>query len=169
MPNRPCPRCTFPLVAQSKTTPVGSCVIDVCPRCNGAFFEAGEAKAILGENAEPATWERTSAARFIAQRRGMLCPLGHGALSGFALQAPPNSGTEVEVDVCPVCLGMWLDAWEAARVVSATQHLRAADVGTAARDDEVAAQVAAGIPQKTGAGWYLFQLFTALPVEEYNP
>jgi membrane associated rhomboid family serine protease len=23
--------------------------------------------------------------------------------------------------------------------------------------------------QKTGVGWYLFQLFTALPVEEYNP
>src|ERR1043166_4458250 len=104
---RRCPRCTFTLVPQTK----GSTTIDICPRCNGAFFDAGEAKALIGENAEPSTWERTSAARFVGRRPSMPCPAGHGGLTGYALQSPPGSGVEVEVDVCPVCMGLWLDAW----------------------------------------------------------
>ncbi len=148
---RRCPRCTFTLVPQQRN----DVTVDVCPRCQGAFFDAGEARALLGENAEPSTWERTSAARFVGRRR-LLCPAGHGRLTAYALKAPPETGTEVEVDVCPVCLGMWLDAWEGARLAQATRDL--------ARSGAVPAG-----DKRTGAGWYAFQLLTSLPVEEYQP
>lgn len=135
-----------------------SAEVDVCPRCHGTWLDAGDAKHMLGENAEPGTWERTTAAKFNGKGK-LACPSGHGALSIYTLQSPPNSGRDVEVDVCPQCMGMWLDAWEAARIVQATKTV------SLVRDAEA-------IPlseRKNGAGWYLFMLFSGMPVEEYNP
>lgn len=156
---RRCPRCTFTLVPHRPPAAVAggpSAEVDVCPRCHGTWLDAGDAKHMLGENAEPETWERTTAAKFGGKGK-LGCPSGHGALSMYKLQAPPGSGVEVEVDVCPVCMGMWLDAWEAARISQSTQKL-VADTSAIPLQE-----------RKTGAGWYLFMLFSFLPVEEYNP
>lgn len=130
----------------------------MCPRCHGTWLDAGDAKHMLGENAEPSTWERTTAAKFGGKGK-LGCPSGHGALSIYRLQAPPGSGVDVEVDVCRVCMGMWLDAWEAARVAQATKRV-------AFVEDKAAVPLG---ERKTGAGWYLFMLFSGMPVEEYNP
>ena len=152
---RACPRCSFALAPTAqRALHGGTTTIDVCPRCNGAWFDAGEAKALFGENTEPSTWERASAARHLGPRR-LACPVGHGWLTGYAI--PVAGATEVEVDVCPACMGMWLDAWEGARLAQAT------------RDVVKSGGAVPASAQKTGVGWYLFQLFTALPVEEYNP
>lgn len=159
MATRRCPRCTFTLVPHRPPAAVAggpSAEVDVCPRCHGTWLDAGDAKHMLGENAEPTTWERTTAAKFGGKGR-LGCPSGHGALSIYKLQAPPESGIEIEVDVCPVCMGMWLDAWEAARVAQSTKKL-VADTRAIPLQE-----------RKTGAGWYLFMLFSFLPVEEYNP
>lgn len=158
---RRCPRCTFTLVPHRPPAamPGGpSAEVDVCPRCHGTFLDAGDAKAMLGDNAEPQTWQRTSAASFKGKGK-LRCPDGHGALSVYNLQAPPGSGVDVDIDVCPECRGMWLDQWEAARVAQATRALM----------QSVAAPAVGDVEKKTGAGWYLFQLFSGMPVEEYNP
>jgi membrane associated rhomboid family serine protease len=152
-----CPRCSYPL-AQQRSVNV---VIDVCQRCKGTFLESGEARAIIGENADPETWERTSHARFLG-KTSLECPKGHGRLSGFRLEAPSGSGAHVEVDVCPSCMGMWLDAWEAQRLADATRAMRRP--ATPSPDPPLVQG-----EQRVGAGWYLFQLFSGLPVEEYNP
>jgi membrane associated rhomboid family serine protease/Zn-finger nucleic acid-binding protein len=142
-----CPRCTFPLVVRKH----GGVDVDNCPRCHGAFFESGEAKQILGENAEPTSWERSHAATNMGSSK-LECPAGHGALSAYKVQSPPEKGVDVEVDVCPTCLGMWLDAWEATRLQQATEKL-----------------VVKETERKPQIGWYIFQLLTTLPVEDYNP
>lgn len=156
--SRRCPRCTFTLEPHRppSTVPGAGAEVDVCPRCHGAFFDTGDAKAMLGENAEPKTWERATAAVFKGTGK-LACPDGHGPLSIYLLQAPPGSGVDVDVDVCSTCMGMWLDQWEAVRISQATRVLHE-------RPDAIPLDA-----RKIGAGWYLFQLFSGMPLEEYNP
>jgi membrane associated rhomboid family serine protease len=146
-----CPRCTFTLAPHKHA----GVEIDVCPRCHGSFLDAGDAHSSLGPGAEVAAWERTGVAT--RGRRGSLaCPKGHGLLTPYRFAEPP-----LEIDVCATCSGMWLDAREAIALQNATRGAR--PMGSIAH---------AGGPteadRNSGVGWYLFGLFTALPVEEFN-
>ncbi len=148
-----CPRCAVALTPH----PHAGVVIDVCRRCHGSFLELGDARASLGESAEVSQWERTSAARLVGAS-ALACPAGHGRMSAYQLKAPPLRGVDLELDVCAVCCGMWLDVDEASRLQQATRagsaHSAHAAAMTGGKHD--------------GVGWYLFGLFTAMPVEEFN-
>ncbi len=78
----------------------------------------------------------------------------------------------IEVDSCGTCRGLWLDGGEAARLTGSRGALsrRTAAVPTAPRADD-AGPLNEPPPgqEKTSVGWYLFQLFTSVPVEVYNP
>jgi membrane associated rhomboid family serine protease/Zn-finger nucleic acid-binding protein len=163
---RRCPRCTFALLPPRRAASPGAgaapaaAAVEACPRCHGIFVQAAEAPALLGENAAVAVWARSSAARALG-KSALLCPAGHGRLNAYRVLAPPGAGLAVEVDVCPACLGMWLDAWEAARLRQATRQL--------AREPGYIPSHAPPGEEKDGPGWYLFQLLSGMPVEEYNP
>lgn len=151
-----CPRCTFTLAPRKHA----GVVVELCPRCHGSFLDVGDAKHTLGANAEVASWERSHAAQLIG-RSQLSCPHGHGRMTAYAVQSPPQSGQNIEVEVCPTCTGMWLDAWEATRLQQATRTLAPRADGASALPLDQA--------RNDGVGWYLFGLITGMPVEEYNP
>jgi len=148
--NRSCPRCTFPL--RQVQTP--NAEIDLCARCHGKFFDAGELGTLHGRAADPSTWLESKLAS--AQGRSRLhCPAGHGSMESVDLGFDDQV---VRVEVCRRCRGLWLDANEDQHVLAI---IKAADADKTAR---LAAESDAG-----GVKTYLFQLFTGLPREVYNP
>ena len=98
--------------------------VDVCPTCEGIFFDPGEALAELGPEAEVSFLVEEGRARrlrpSILKCPAHAAPVGEGAFRSAAPAQAPTFvvyavGTEersVEVDVCPRCGGFWLDAGE---------------------------------------------------------
>lgn len=160
MDPRRCPRCTFSLVPQ----PVGGGEIDFCPRCRGTFLELGEHGALLGRLGDFRQWAQTGAARLAGDSR-VRCPLGHGRMQAWRVNVA--DGGTVEVDTCATCHGLWLDAHEA------VQLKRAGGPPPVPLMPRFGPDLTLNEPppgqEKTGVGWYLFQLFTAMPVEVHNP
>lgn len=94
-----CPRCeSHPLdpVAVDQTVRV-----DWCSRCGGAFYAAGELRAVLG-----------SAPTGQGTKPGVRCP---SCQTTMVEQRWPASGT-VRIDGCPGCEGHWLDKGELVRL-----------------------------------------------------
>ena len=145
-----CPRCTFTLASHS----YADVPVRVCPRCRGVLLDPGEPARLLGPHTEVGAWQTLPDVRPLGDTR-LLCPHGHGRLAGFRIA---GDGVSVEVDACPTCRALWLDHGEA------LQLKRAAVAAGPRQGDDVAA-----VPGKRGIAWYLFQLFSGLPVEEYHP
>jgi membrane associated rhomboid family serine protease/Zn-finger nucleic acid-binding protein len=161
--DRRCPRCTFTLVPQ----PINGSEIDFCPRCHGAFIEPGEGGALLGAFGDVSSWAQLGVARPVGDSP-LRCPTGHGKMNAWRVNAP--DGTDVEVDTCATCRGLWLDNSEAQRLKKAGAHV-ATTAAISIPRFEPGMRLNEPPPgqEKTGVGWYLFQLFTAMPIEVYNP
>lgn len=140
-----CPRCAGPLVPVN----AGNVVVDACHRCHGAFYELGDVTGGIDKTATIKALERATAATK-QTRSGMPCPFGHGPLTLYRCTSPGDARHPhtVDVDVCPRCQGVWLDVGEAETL----RHV-------AGEASEV----------KSGAMWYLLQLFSGLPLEVYHP
>lgn len=96
----PCPRCQAHTLqaVQLKDPPVE---IDRCSDCGGLWFDARELEMIMDvavkELAIPSG----------AEKSGLACPR-----DGEVLYAYNYPQTDVTVDMCPGCTGLWLDAGE---------------------------------------------------------
>jgi membrane associated rhomboid family serine protease/Zn-finger nucleic acid-binding protein len=134
-----CPRCTFPI----EPVVTQGVEVDHCRRCGGTFFDAGEAPGAFGEGARFAAWHELWSAHE-AQPSTLRCPK-EGTL--LQVHSVPTSGAGVLVDVCPQCHGMWLDESEGKQLHPLVERAL----------------------QGHGAGGYLFQFFTQLPLEVWNP
>ncbi|MFP4026893.1 MAG: zf-TFIIB domain-containing protein [Candidatus Brocadiia bacterium] len=95
-----CPKCND-VDMEELTFPRSDLVIDRCPECRGLWFDNGELQEILRTNAGhrgvPPEREETDLA----------CPRCGGRL--FTFVYPP---TDVTVDACEDCGGVWLDRGE---------------------------------------------------------
>lgn len=138
-PPRRCPQCQLPLVAEA----LGTLELDRCARCEGIFFDPGEATTVLGPGADPEVWGRDPRAQ-PPSPGAPLCPAGHGPMWRLPTGA---AATSPSVHACGQCRGAWIDA-EALRAL---------------RDAPPAESKA------LVAGRYVFQLLSALPVEVSNP
>jgi len=96
-----CPKCrTQELVAHDvEDTTVN---VDVCPTCNGVWFDAGELEATLADLAvdDLRVPSRSKRAPFVCPRCGKMM---------FAFNYPQ---TFAQIDMCKNCGGVWLDANE---------------------------------------------------------
>lgn len=137
-----CPRCRSPLVA----SPLGGITVDACGVCRGAFYEHSDAAA-LDPDAEIRKLVTAGSAK-MKGKSTLPCPLGHGPLITYDCEAPDQHRAKVEIETCPTCKGIWLDAEEA--------HVL----------QKIAAQTG---DAKSGVGWYLLQAFTGIPLEVYHP
>lgn len=139
-----CPRCRFPL-AEIAIDPVR---VDRCHRCGGAFFEHGEAGQAFGP---------------LLDGRSLLDGPAHVVLTASELACPRDEtplvccrlAPDVEVEICASCHGFWLDDGEGPRL---------ADILEVDHQKEMQAE-----SRRANALVYLFQLFTQLPIEVYNP
>jgi len=84
--------------------------LDLCPDCKGIWFDAGELAALL-----PVAARRLCVPRDAAPS-DRACPRCSSPLRAFHYP-----GTQVTVDLCGKCGGLWLDAGEAAAIRAARQ------------------------------------------------
>lgn len=99
-----CPHCQSALVIVE----FQQVEIDVCPGCGGCWLDAEEIGYLLhGEFRQPEQLDERSGAR--SERRCPLC--------GARLRTGPFPDSRVEVDVCPMGHGLWLDRGELASLL----------------------------------------------------
>lgn len=92
-----CPKCANKLLHVE----TGGETVEVCVGCRGLWFDAGELTVMLG------VYQRLDTVR--AGRAGVFCIRCGGNVE---LKELPFPGTDVDVDVCPDCRGIWLDDGE---------------------------------------------------------
>lgn len=146
-PPGPCPACRLCLLAPLRVgPPVQAVEIDVCPACQGAFFDAGELDAVRRGD-EPVE-AGLGPARI--PRRPRPCPRGHGPM----VERPViEARGGLVVDVCRTCRGVFLDGSERRRLARATLP-RLPDGAAALAGRSLL---------------WLLQLLVHLPVEVRNP
>jgi membrane associated rhomboid family serine protease/Zn-finger nucleic acid-binding protein len=148
---RHCPRCTFPLEAVDHE----GVELDHCHRCGGTFLDPHEEAEKLGSFASPATWKNTEIATFRGSGE-LICPHDQAVMDKYKVAF---DGEKVNVDVCPQCAGLWLDANEGIMLRQI--------VMTAGQDFNTGV-----IEKPSGAetvGGYVFQLLSGFPMEVWNP
>ncbi|RMG93328.1 MAG: rhomboid family intramembrane serine protease [Deltaproteobacteria bacterium] len=105
-PIGPCPACGLARLEPRHVTSDGTAVaIDVCPVCEGAFFDAGELDAVRSDDAP---LEALFGLPRIP-RVPRLCPRGHGPMEE---RRPQVAGITCTADVCRTCHGVFLDGRE---------------------------------------------------------
>lgn len=103
-----CPKCSLPLTAIQRE----AVRVDVCAACGGGFLGAAAFSILAGEAIAPARWQERGL--LVASEPSPLkCP-AHGEAEVSALRAHSLRYRDlaVEVDLCPTCGGVWLDAHE---------------------------------------------------------
>jgi membrane associated rhomboid family serine protease len=142
-----CPRCSY-LLHHVELEQSG---FDLCHRCGGKFAPPGALAAHYGDAAHPSSWATTHVATDLGDRK-LACPRDGAQLHAFEVAF---DGLSVEIDACPTCHGLWLDRGEGDRL---NMVLASAETRREIEENDAG-----------GAKAYLFQLFTGLPREVYNP
>lgn len=84
----------------------GFVIIDVCPKCQGAWFDKGELDRLddsVWTNVEEIDFEQVS-----SDHKDIQCPKCQEKLDPIS----PRDAKELIVDRCPSCQGFWLDKGE---------------------------------------------------------
>ncbi len=101
-----CPRCWVEMKKEEVEVLGPNVIIDVCPNCQGIWFDKNELKKILGDR---------KLANYLTKHIGTqseskrVCPRCGGLMDLEYAQ-------DVEIDVCLVCNGAWLDHGELERL-----------------------------------------------------
>jgi Zn-finger nucleic acid-binding protein len=119
--DRRCPSCGGPLLRYR----VQTLELDGCPACGGAWFDAGELRA-LKDRVDRGSWgnlrwldeELDAVGRTEARPTPRTCPRD----AGVRLLGVRFGPTDTVLDWCPTCRGIWLDHGEFDRIVA---YLRA--------------------------------------------
>lgn len=108
-----CLSCEGDLVAAQS----GGISVDQCARCGGIWLEQGELDRVVDAEREDIRWMELDLWQDTGEVRGKQssrsCPHGHGPLATLSYG---DSG--IEVDVCPTCGGVWLDAGELEKILA---------------------------------------------------
>ena len=86
-------------------------MLDVCPKCMGIWFDAGELEKILGKA------PLSIRIPLSADRDGRDCPKCNLTFATFKYP-----GTDTEIDMCRNCGGVWLDSSEFSAVAQAAAN-----------------------------------------------
>lgn len=110
-----CPRC------DSALTHIHSQFMDDCPDCGGTWYDDDELRRAKDAEARVLDWLDFEFWRqeqdFRPSSCANPCPRCAGALVELRY-----GRTEVEIDVCPSCRGIWLDRGEFAAIIEALEN-----------------------------------------------
>jgi len=101
-----CPRCWVAMKKEEVDVLGPNIIIDVCPKCQGVWFDNNELKKILGDR---------KLANYLTKHIGtqseskLVCPRCGGLMD-------LEYAEDVEIDVCLNCNGAWLDIGELERL-----------------------------------------------------
>ena len=149
---RACPRCGFEMDQQQH----GNVELDVCSRCRALYFDAGEfsqtpENADLGSEAFVQRWLGTGLAQDLGPGK-QNCPDRHGPMHHYQVGSDDKN---IDIDICNQCGGLWI---EQPKLAALRDLLSAEDQARGQAQDDAG-----------GVKTYLFQLFTGMPIEVYNP
>ena len=148
--DRTCPRCQF----QLHTLRVGDAVdVDRCHHCRGSFLDPGEETALLGPLADPKIWRDSKLTTHLGTS-SLQSPVTNRLMTRYRLAFESS----VVIDRCEDTGGLWLDAGEGDKLRSLLQK------AAQAKDSPLESQ-----RPDLHAGTYLFQLFSGIPLEVWNP
>lgn len=88
--------------------------LDVCEKCGGQFFDAGEMFAAFGIKADPSYWDRPETGGTVKDG-GAGCPRCHAPM---LIQDIKYESQHVEIDRCGKCGGIWLDKGEVETIMA---------------------------------------------------
>jgi len=149
---RYCPKCgtgMYPLEIENVQ-------VDLCPKCRGMWFDAGELSRAMGLMFSDRPWAQSLAT---ATRTSHPCP----ACSAPLYERQLEKGSGIMVDQCLKCKGLYLDRDEFAR---ARQYLQRMGVPVRRHKSEARAALAQSREiAKDSPALALFQFLTALPLE----
>ncbi len=144
---RPCPRCTFPLTPYKHEGEE----LDHCQRCDGTFLDHGVAAQTYGPEMSPEFWKQSYVTKQPTKSK-LRCPRCLDPLDAYILKLDE---TDLEIDECAKCHGLWFDKNEGF-------HLR-----KLMQDSVLHAETMTD--RKGTIKGYVFQLLTQFPVEVWNP
>jgi len=91
--------------------------LERCPGCGGIWLDHGELDHIVDAEDEDVRWMEIDLWREALEMGGSIsprkCPNGHGHLATLTY-----GKSKIEVDVCPICGGVWLDGGELEKIVA---------------------------------------------------
>lgn len=99
-----CPVCKDDQLSPEKIS--ANVEVDLCPKCGGMWFEKGEIGDFTKFSEDIPDFKKLSKEARESQKR---CPDCHAALSEMKF----TGSSELMVDHCPNCSGVWLDGGEA--------------------------------------------------------
>jgi len=97
-----CPRCYFRTIRKVVEVLGPNILIDICPKCEGVWLDAGELQKMLKDK---------KLSDYLTKKIGikseskLICPRCGGLMD-------IERAEDVEVDVCLTCNGVWLDSGE---------------------------------------------------------
>lgn len=108
-----CPLCHIPF----EQAIIANVEVDYCPRCYGLWFEENELQWAKDEKDRNLRWLDINLWKDSSQFRvgwegGRLCPADHMLLYNVGY-----GDSNVKVDVCNVCRGIWLDRGEFKEII----------------------------------------------------
>jgi len=109
-----CPKCGTEL----EMWDVERVELNRCPTCKGQWFDDQELRKVKDLAGTDLNWMDFELwkhpDRFGASPGGSLCPR-----CDKGMVAIDYDNTEIEVDLCTVCRGVWLDRWEFEKIIAA--------------------------------------------------
>jgi Zn-finger nucleic acid-binding protein len=112
-----CPRCRTALAARS----IEGIEIDECRACQGIWFDADELRRVKDVTDPDLKWMDVDLwqhpDRFGASDTQTVCPKCAAPLATVGYE-----GTDVEIDLCPACRGIWLDSGELEKIIDDLAH-----------------------------------------------
>ena len=146
--SRSCPRChvAFDAVRRPFAT------IDTCPRCQGIFLDPGEGMALHGADSDPTFLVRDHRGTKVGPS-ALSCPNTTHASRVMDVHAFGGGESQVEIDHCPSCGGVFLDHGEdefleARMSHPPSEHSRPSFVGPPGSNHEIAIDQARETAQK---------------------
>jgi membrane associated rhomboid family serine protease len=168
-----CPKCLSDMSAIDHQ----GVTIDVCPGCRGIWLDPGELAFLLGADEDlPTTPETMGTGTRYLETSTYICPRCQGGFDTFEY-AP---GTNLFIDRCKSCSGIYLDAGELKKIREingrqrilglntpneSQQRLREVMKAESSRHAEQSRPHISSSGTGSSAGVYFFQLLTGLPVE----
>ncbi|MBU4299384.1 zf-TFIIB domain-containing protein [Patescibacteria group bacterium] len=125
-----CPKCKKELSEKIK---IGDVEIDRCPNCGGLWFEKDELRLAKDKEAPEARWVDIeikdkslnwfqfdiwkSQVKFKVKKELRYCPIDE-----IPLYQVNYGDTSIEIDVCGICFGIWLDKGEFKKIIDYVEN-----------------------------------------------
>lgn len=108
-----CPRCKD---QEFKQADYKGIQLDYCDTCQGIWFDRGELRRVKDKKDEFLRWVDIDPwkdeAKFKISGSGKVCPV-----CGVPLYSVKYDGFDVEIDLCNICHGIWLDKDEFDKII----------------------------------------------------